>query len=171
MRLTLRFAVLIFISYLLPSSVSAQDETLGRLFHDPAAREALEAKRGMPTKIKPKPKASMRQQKTAPVKSIALPDPIMLGGYVKRHDGKNTVWINQKPVSENTSTDSVNIGRIVKQHQSKQNSLLAKQNRLNKIDQLVIKVPANNKVITLKPGQRYIPEDNRVDDVTYLPIE
>lgn len=152
----------------IPTASTAESETLGRLFHSPESRAALEHKRG----IKPKPVIKKRTVKSALIKptkpTLPLPDPIMLQGYVKRSDGPNTVWINHQPVRENSQTQSIKVGRITKRHQSKKNSLLAEQNKLNKIDQLLIKIPANGKVIQLKPGQRYDPEENRVDDITVI---
>ena len=146
----------------------AASDTLGRLFHSPESRAELEQKRG----VKPAPQPQERVLKKAVVKApkptLPLPDPIMLNGYVKRSDGPNTVWINHQPVRENSRIQSINVGHIAKGHQSKKNSLLAKQNSLNKIDQLLIKIPANGKVIQLKPGQRYDPEQNKVNDITVI---
>lgn len=168
MMIKTTFTVISCLMLAFPAISFAENKTLGRLFHSPESRAELEHKRGM----KPKPVTQKRVVKKAPIKlsnaSLPLPDPIMLQGYVKRSDGPNTVWINDQPVRENSQTQSIKIGRITKRHQSKQNSLLAKQNSLNKIDQLLIKIPANGKVIQLKPGQRYDPEQNRVDDITVI---
>lgn len=168
MMINATFAVMTSLMLALPSTALAETETLGRLFHSPESRAELEHKRG----IKPKPVLKKRVVKKtvikAPKPTLPLPEPIMLQGYVKRSDGPNTVWINHQPVRENSQTQSINVGRITKRHQSKKNSLLAEQNALKKIDQLLIKIPANGKVIQLKPGQRYLPEENRVDDITVI---
>ncbi len=168
MMINTTFAVITSLMLVLPSASFAQTEALGRLFHSPESRAELELKRG----IKPEPVIKKPVVKKAVIKTpkptLPLPDPIMLQGYVKRSDGPNTVWINHQPVRENSQTQSIKVGRITKRHQNKNNSLLAKQNTLNKIDQLSIKIPANGKVIQLKPGQRYVPEENRVDDITVI---
>lgn len=146
----------------------AESETIGRLFHSPESRAELEQRRGHVPKPVVKKRVVKRVSTKAPKPTLPLPDPIMLQGYVKRSDGPNTVWINHQPVRENSQTQSIKVGRIAKRHQSKNKSLLAEQNTLNKIDQLLIKIPANGKVIQLKPGQRYDPEENRVDDITVI---
>lgn len=165
MMIKTTFTVISSLMLAFPVVSFAENETLGRLFHSPESRAELEHKRGM----KPKPVVKKQVVKSTlklPRPTLPLPDPIMLQGYVKRSDGPNTVWINHQPVRENSQTQSIKVGNIAKRHQSSHKSLLAEQNALNKIDQLVIKIPANGKVIQLKPGQRYDPEQNRVDDIT-----
>jgi len=63
--------------------MGAHAQQLGTLFHSPAEREALDKlRRGdVPGKA---------------VESIPLPDPVVTG-FVKRSDGKSTVFIDKRP--------------------------------------------------------------------------
>jgi len=56
---------------------------IGRLFHSPAERSALDAQR----------KAKPSQHSSAPKPPVALP-PTRLDGYVVRSDGRSTLWLN-----------------------------------------------------------------------------
>jgi len=103
--------------------------------------------------------------------ALPLPDPILLQGYVKRTDGPSTVWINHEVVNENTKTQNIKVGRLVKLKQNKKNSVLSDTHQLHKSNHLVIKVPANGKVIKLKPGQRYDAKDHRIDDISTMAID
>ncbi len=66
--------------------VSAQE--LGRLFFTPEQRAALDARR----------KARI-PDKAAPTPSVASPT-TRLDGYVRRSDGRSTVWVNGERVDE-----------------------------------------------------------------------
>jgi len=68
---------------LLAAAMGADAQQLGTLFHSPAEREALDKlRRGdVPGKA---------------VESIPLPDPVVTG-FVKRSDGKSTVFIDKRP--------------------------------------------------------------------------
>lgn len=147
----------------------AETPAIDRLFHSPESRQSLELKRGV-IPAAPKPKQTRKvftKPKVMHVKpKPPLPDPIMLQGYVKRSDGPNTVWINNQAVPTNSKTKDLKIGRILTLKQSKKHSVLAESKQLKKVDQLLIKIPANGKIISLKPGQRYVPDANRIDDIT-----
>ena len=68
---------------LLAAAMGADAQQLGTLFHSPAEREALDKlRRGdVPGKA---------------VETIPLPDPVVTG-FVKRSDGKSTVFIDKRP--------------------------------------------------------------------------
>jgi hypothetical protein len=68
---------------LLAAAMGAHAQQLGTLFHSPAEREALDKlRRGdVPGKA---------------AESIPLPDPVVTG-FVKRSDGKSTVFIDKRP--------------------------------------------------------------------------
>lgn len=74
MRASLAFALL-----LVPVGASALD--LGTLFHSRAEREALDR---------------VRRGESASMASVARPDPVITG-YVKRSDGKSTVFVDKRP--------------------------------------------------------------------------
>jgi hypothetical protein len=149
-----------------------QNQPLGTLFTDPQLRQQLEFERKNPSFKK----TMLQNQSTPrinPVQPIVkpLPAPITLQGYVKRSDGPNTVWINHKPTEENAIIDDVQIGRLSERSSKKNDSLLVSQQRLQKTDQLMIKIPANGKIVQLKAGQRYEPEDNQIKEITTLARE
>jgi hypothetical protein len=63
-------------------------ESLGRLFHSAAERNALDAMR----------KAKLQPQKPAAPRPPE-PQSAQLDGYVARSDGKSTIWVNGSAVS------------------------------------------------------------------------
>jgi len=160
----------ITITLLFPSMSAAEDDTvkddLGRLFTSPQTRHSLDLNRTKPKTVK---QATVtRVKKTKAVNQVAdkpLPAPVKMQGYVKRSDGPNTVWINNKPVSENISVDGVKVGRITKKKQQK-SVLIKSTKKLQKVDQLTIKISANGKYVKLKAGQEYDPAYNQVKDIT-----
>lgn len=66
---------------LLAFSAAAPAQELGTLFHSPKEREALER---------------MRRGETVEQSLVPLPDPVVTG-FVKRSDGKSTVFIDKRP--------------------------------------------------------------------------
>jgi hypothetical protein len=77
---------------------------------------------------------------------IVLPDAVNLQGYVKRNDGKQgTVWVNNQALQENSGNKDVHVGRL------SENS-----------NRVPIKLSANGRRLSLKAGQVYDPETNRV---------
>lgn len=120
-------------------------EFIGRLFTSPAERSDLDylrqTKKNLPVKAE-----SPIQESMVEAAPIVLPDAINLQGYVKRNDGKQgTVWINNKAMSEGSGNKDVQVGRLP-----------SNGNRVP------IRLPANGKNLTLKAGQVYDPENNRV---------
>jgi len=180
MKNLIQLIVMMFISInlwmLSASSFSeeVQHQQLGTLFTDPQLRQQLELNRKNPS-IKnttfQKQTHSSNSREVVQKNVKALPAPITMQGYVKRSDGPNTIWINHKPTEENATVDDVNIGRLSERTSKKNNSLLNSQQRLQKTDQLNIKIPANGKVIQLKAGQRYEPVNNQIKEITTLARE
>ena len=83
--MTTRILAIALLMGVAPESAGA--EPLGRLFHSPAERSALDAQR----------KAKLQPQKpVAPRPSE--PHTAQLDGYVVRSDGKSTLWVNGSPV-------------------------------------------------------------------------
>lgn len=75
-----------------------------------------------------------------------MPNAINLQGYVKRSDGKDgTVWVNGEALQENSGNHDVQVGDLTKNSNA-----------------IPIRIPANGKRISLKAGQVYDPESNRV---------
>lgn len=74
-------------------AVPAFAEPLGRLFLTPEQRGALDARR----------KARL-PDKPAPV--VMEPSTTRLDGYVKRSDGKSTIWVNGESLREGPQADA-----------------------------------------------------------------
>lgn len=122
---------------------TSQAEPIGRLFSTPAERSTLDYLRQ--TKKTNLTQTETPVQETAP-EMRALPNAINMQGYVKRSDGKlGTVWVNGEAMQENSGNQDVQIGKLP-----------GNSNRVP------IKLPANGKYLTLKAGQIYDPESNRV---------
>ena len=120
-------------------------ESIGRLFTSPAERSNLDylrqTKKNLPIKTEMQTETPM-----AEAEPIVLPDAINMQGYVKRNDGKKgTVWVNNKALQENTGNHDVLVGKLPTDG-----------------NRVPIKLPANGKTLTLKAGQVYDPENNRV---------
>lgn len=84
----------------LVSPASAKEtEPLGRLFFSPVERAKLdEARRAPPASVSP-PKQTI-QAIAKPRAPLSRPDTITLNGIVRRSDGQSTVWVNNRPISD-----------------------------------------------------------------------
>jgi len=121
------------------------DESFGRLFSTPKERANLDYLRQTRKIIVPQTVAPT----ASPVQLLALPKAVELQGYVKRSDGKQgTVWINQQAIQEGTKNGEIAVGHLP-HHQNR----------------VPIQINASGKVLTLKAGQTYDPETNRVREI------
>ena len=92
-----RSAVLVLaLTLALPAGGVAAQE-LGRLFFTPEQRQALDARRK--ARVPDKPAAA----------AVAASPTLRLDGYVKRSDGRSTVWVNGESLGEGTQADSPRI--------------------------------------------------------------
>lgn len=141
------FALCVYIACQFAIINSAQAaQPIGRLFSTPAERNSLNYLRQTKKVLVVNP-AQEPTLKTEPV-PLVLPDAINMQGYVKRSDGKQgTVWINNQALQENSGNKEVQVG-----------SLPENGNRVP------LKLPANGRRLTLKAGQVYEPENNRVTE-------
>ncbi|HOY71412.1 MAG TPA: hypothetical protein PL131_12125 [Methylotenera sp.] len=133
---------------------AAPNDNFGRLFSRPAERSNLDILR-QNQKLKvivPQPNSELEViEKATP---IELPDPVTLQGYVKRSDGKgNTLWINNQAVQENSTVDSVKIGKLNQRGIAKKNAA---------VEGVDVSIPANGKQVRLKAGQTFDPESNQI---------
>jgi hypothetical protein len=124
---------------------AAEEAGVGRLFSTPEQRSYLDAlresKRNLPVEAETVVHATVIKRKP-----VTLPGAISVQGYVKRTDGKKgTVWVNGEAVQEHSTSKDVQIGRLP-----------VNGNRVP------IRIPANGKRLTLKAGQVYDPQNNRV---------
>lgn len=131
---------------LLSGYVQAADANLGRLFSTPSERANLDHLRQTKKEIVPQP---VTATPTVAIQPAALPEAVEVQGYVKRSDGKKgTVWVNRQAVQEGTRSGEVTVGHLP-----------AQQNRVP------IQINASGKVLSLKAGQTYNPETNRVREM------
>ncbi len=84
----------------------AADE-LGRLFFSPAQRAQLDAARAQRDRRLPVT-ASMSSD-TTELPAPLGPEVVTYEGVVRRSDGKSTVWINGRPMTERTRDGDVNV--------------------------------------------------------------
>jgi hypothetical protein len=136
--------LILVVMQLIGVSAAVAAEPIGRLFTTPAERSNLDylrqTKKNLPVVV------NTPNEDIAEAAPVALPDAINLQGYVKRSDGKKgTVWVNDKALQENSGNKDVVVGKLP-----------TNGNRVP------IKLPANGKQLTLKAGQVYDPENNRV---------
>jgi hypothetical protein len=91
--------LLLMVLLLLPPAVSAA-EPVGRLFFSPEQRAQLDALR-------------TRKVVAAQAKDEPAPEFVTYSGLIRRGDGKTTVWVNNKAITERDlrETDSL-VGRI-----------------------------------------------------------
>ena len=135
---------------LLQTAQAAQDlqtaQGMGRLFSSPAERSTLNYLRQTKKALVVAPVQELTQQ-AEPV-PVVLPDAINMQGFVKRSDGKQgTVWINNQAMQENSGNKDVQVGRLPENG-----------------NRIPLKLPANGRRLTLKAGQVYDPENNRVTE-------
>ena len=132
----------------LQTAQAAQDfqsaQGMGRLFSSPAERSTLNYLRQTKKALVITPVQEFIQQ--AEPAPVVLPEAINMQGYVKRSDGKQgTVWINNPAMQENSGNKDVQIGRLPENG-----------------NHIPLKLPANGRRLTLKAGQVYDPENNKV---------
>jgi hypothetical protein len=131
---------------LIPALASA-DSQFGRLFLTPAERKNLDYLR---QNSKPPEKIIAADQlpgegaeKAAPLS--ASPSAVTMQGYVKRSDGKGTVWVNSQPVQEKSRLGEIEVGKLGSSD-----------------DRVRVKVPGTGQTVDLKAGQTYDPISGKV---------
>ena len=130
---------------LVPQALMAE-ESMGRLFMTPAERVNLDYirqnSRPPDRIIKPEPQAVPDGE--ADTKALP-PSSVTVQGYVKRSDGKGTVWLNHQPLRETSSQGEIQVGKV------------------GTTDGKVrLKLGGATKEITLKAGQTYDPASGAV---------
>lgn len=127
-------------------NIQAAEEPIGRLFSTPEQRNNLDALREVKRNQPEQAVETVVHATVIERKPIVLPDAINMQGYVKRTDGKKgTVWINGKTVQEHSGNQDVQVGKLPKNG-----------------NRIPIRIPANGKRLSLKAGQIYDPETNKV---------
>lgn len=113
----------IVIASTLALATFAQAEGMGRLFFTPEQRVLLDNARGQKVKIEE------RMEEPAP-------EIVSLNGVVKRDDGRTTVWLNNRAVSDRQTVGGVSI------HPQGSAS-----------DPVLFAIPQADRVVTLRVGQ------------------
>lgn len=144
-----------FMANALTPAHAAPDDDFGRLFSRQNERKNLDVLRQNQKLKVITPQDNAQPEPTAEAAPIELPAPVTLQGFVKRSDGKSTLWVNNKAVQEDSSVDNVHIGKLGKR---------AEKNKIG-ADSVNVKIPANGKQIRLKAGQRYEPETNEIREL------
>lgn len=122
------------------AAVHAQNApALGRLFSTPSERDALDARR---RNGPPPPAAAETAAPAAQAEAPAAPPQVELNGIVRRSGGQSTIWLND--VAQGTGNDNLT-------------------GAAQATPGLKVNTPAGTK-ITLKPGQRYDFNENRVKE-------
>ncbi len=75
------------------------------------------------------------------VSAPAISRPVVMNGYIRRSDGKNTLWVNDRALTDKNTQKDLSV------------------DRLNK-DQ--VRITVNSKSTTLKPGQVYDPNSGKI---------
>jgi hypothetical protein len=87
--------------------VQAADAPLGRLFFTPSQRASLDVARTQ------RARSALSTDKTDEATAAPLPQTLTYDGAVRRSDGKATIFLNGRPVSEKDSAaGTVIVGRI-----------------------------------------------------------
>lgn len=137
----------ILLLWLLIPGLALGAEDLGRLFTTPAQRQSLNHLRAITPRVEAVAPAQSDEAALEVLQPV-LPSSIAVQGYVKRSDGKKgTVWVNDTPIQENSATDDVAVGK------------------LQKGNQVQLKVPGLDKSINLKAGQVYTPGTDSISEI------
>lgn len=97
-----RFAAILLAWVACAPQAALATDGLGRLFFAPAQRAQLDAARAQRDRRGP------LTADTEPVAPLG-PEVVTYSGMVRRSDGKSTVWINGKPMTERTRDSDVNV--------------------------------------------------------------
>jgi len=134
---------------LLPLAAAAADPALGRLFLTPAERAALDVvrKNSKPPERIISPDDSEDRESTAAAAPPPIPPVVTVHGYVKRSDGKGTVWVNGQPVPEKNIARDIEVGRVQ-----------------GNTSQVPIRIPGTGQTVRLKAGQSFDPASGKMAD-------
>jgi len=103
--------------------------TLGRMFYTPAERATLDEMRKRPAPV-------LVQEKT--IEAPPAPEYVTLNGVVRRSDGTTTVWLNNKPVQGQRSSEG----------------LILAPARAGTPGNVTVVVPQSGRKVDLKVGQQ-----------------
>lgn len=122
----------------------------GRLFTTPAQRESLDELRRTQPDVVIEVSNDELEVDQGPSEQVVRRDQLRVKGLVYRSDGKNSVWINESNSYE---------GDLASDYTS------VEGNRIYK-DRVELRLPGENRPLSLKVGQSFDPESKQVSDVT-----
>jgi hypothetical protein len=114
----------------LSGPAAAQQEAMGRLFFTPAQRSSLDVARSQ------RARATLSTERTEEQPAVPQEQTITYGGAVRRSDGKSTVWINGRPVTEQEAAAGATV-----------------VGRVGADGSVSLQVPQSGRSVQLKPGQ------------------
>lgn len=134
----------LFLFMICITTAASADSTIGRLFSTPAERSNLDYLR-QTSRVK-----LLEDKSGEPAEEVPeLPSAVSMQGYVRRSDGqKSTVWVNNKPMQEDTSSSEVQVGKLSP-----------------KSNMVPIVIPGNGRVVGLKAGQVYVPDTDKIEEI------
>jgi hypothetical protein len=109
---------------------AAQQDAMGRLFFTPAQRSSLDVARSQ------RARATLATERTEEQPAEPQEQTISYGGMVRRSDGKSTVWINGRPVTEQEAAAGATV-----------------VGRVGADGSVSLQVPQSGRSVQLKPGQ------------------
>jgi hypothetical protein len=138
--------IVLLMVLLLPHLAQAEDR-LGRLFLTPAERSNLDYVRqtSKPPDKTIKSEVSEESAEPGEVTPSAPVSAVTVQGYVKRSDGKGTVWVNRRPLRETSTQGEIGVGRVG-----------GTDGRVR------LKISGAEKEVALKAGQTYDPVSGAV---------
>jgi hypothetical protein len=144
----MKFSWLMLVALFYAVGHAQAEDKLGRLFQTPAERANLDYLRQISAPPEKMNASTPENEDVDAMKTTeAVPSVIQLQGYVKRSDGKGTVWVNQQPVMEADKQAKIGVERM--------------SSRDGKVR---LKVPGSEKAVVLKAGQFYDPQTGAVVD-------
>lgn len=117
---------LVIVAALLASTATAAE--LGRLFFTPTQRATLDTAR------KQNIRTEIGNESEQPSNAAPTPQNVSVNGLIKRSDGKNTIWLNNRAVTE--------------QHPGPIGAVIGKND-----DRVLLNVPESGRKLDLKVGQ------------------
>jgi len=137
-------STIVFLLVFSPGQVWAESYPFGRLFTDNAERRVLDQRR----RSSQETPEILKDEAIYPAHDISdLPAParVEFSGYVRRPDGKYTIWVDGKSELSATHIDAISATLSTKQSTAVFRSA--------------------NQAVTLMPGQTWYPEQNLVTDL------
>lgn len=142
--------LILLISCLPMLASAAEQSALGRLFLTPAERSALDIIR-QNSRPPEKVVTSASIDEDEGTNTPPAPPIVTIQGYVKRSDGKGTVWVNGQPMQEKSTSSNIEVGRL--------------QRNTNDVQ---IKLPSAGQTVKLKAGQSYDPVRGKIGSLREL---